>query len=162
MIISNILIVFSILFKHRHHHKIIHSLQGLAPTGPSSRWGLPPGFQSGPSILEPFHNCIYFILLCFFHFICLFLQFTGTFFIFLWFPEVAPVYWNLFEIIFDLFLESPQYTGTYIHRYSILCRSGLSKLEPFANPLLIKFMTTIMVMMVVERNIRTNCWRGHD
>ena len=157
-------------------------MQGLAPTGPSSRWGLPPGFQSGPSILEPFYNCIHFILSLCYYFIYLFLQFTGTFVIFLLFPEVAPVNWNLFKIVLNLFLEYPQYTGTCIHFYSILCRSGLSKLEPCANPLLIKFMTTIMVigwswtrlimdlqkvpllmvMMVVERNIQTNCWRGHD
>ena len=157
-------------------------MQGLAPTGPSSRWGLPPGFQSGPSILEPFYNCIHFILSLCYYFIYLFLQFTGTFVIFLLFPEVAPVNWNLFKIVLNLFLEYPQYTRTCIHFYSILCRSSLSKLEPCANPLLIKFMTTIMVigwswtrlimdlqkvpllmvMMVVERNIQTNCWRGHD
>ena len=46
----------------------------------------------------------------------LFVYFSNLLEPFLFFFDVVPVYWNLFEIVFNLFLESPQYTGTYIHR----------------------------------------------
>ena len=44
-------------------------------------------------------------------FFMLFVYFSNLLEPFLFFFDVAPVYWNLFEIVFNLFLEFPQYTA---------------------------------------------------